>query len=111
MPSSPRQAVEVFTGFGWRAMTSKRRKCMKRLASSAWPSLKNGPKAISMWFSAKHFQTKKTDRPMSAPGHFRQTLRVSAAVQCLLFPESDLLTARQRNDAKGQNRKTVDRFI
>jgi hypothetical protein len=36
-------------------------------------------------------------------GHFRPTLRVSARVRCLLFPESDLLTAQQRNDAKGQH--------
>ena len=41
---------------------------------------------------------------MAALGHFRPTLRVSAAVRCLLFAESDLLTARQRNDAKGASR-------
>jgi hypothetical protein len=35
-------------------------------------------------------------------GHFRPTLRVSRTVRCLLSPESDLIVARQRNDAKGQ---------
>src|SRR6516165_3970475 len=38
------------------------------------------------------------------PHHFRPTLRVSAAVRCLLFPESDLLTGWQRNDANGMDR-------
>jgi hypothetical protein len=42
--------------------------------------------------------------PMSASGHFRPPQRVSAAVRCLLFPESELLTARQRNDANGMDR-------
>jgi hypothetical protein len=37
-------------------------------------------------------------------GHFRPNLRGSPAVQCLLFPKSDLPTARQRNDAKGHKR-------
>src|SRR5215472_1565672 len=35
-------------------------------------------------------------------GHCRPTLPVSRAARCLLFPESDLITARQRSDAKGQ---------
>jgi hypothetical protein len=38
---------------------------------------------------------------MSHLGHFQPTLRVSAAVRCLLFPESDLLAARQRNGDLG----------
>ena len=42
---------------------------------------------------------------MSEEGHFRPTLRASPVVRCLLFPESDLLTARQPNGAKGQLRK------
>jgi GNAT superfamily N-acetyltransferase len=41
----------------------------KRQASSVWPSSKTGPKAVPMWFSAKHFQTKKTDHRMSVVGH------------------------------------------
>src|SRR5215813_11340762 len=73
MPSSRRHAVEVFAAFGWRAMTSKRRVCMKRLASSAWPSLKDGPRVTSMCFSAKHFQIRKTDRPMFAAGQNRKS--------------------------------------
>lgn len=71
MLSSQRHTIEAFVGFGWRAMTSKRRECMKRLASSAWPNSKTGPKAISMWFSAKHFQAKKIDRGMSVVGQTR----------------------------------------
>jgi hypothetical protein len=43
-------------------------------------------------------------RPKSVGGHLRPALRVSASVRCLLFPESDLLTARQRNDANGMDR-------
>src|SRR5262245_30704938 len=43
---------------------------------------------------------------LRATRHFRPTLRVSAAFRCLLFPESDLLTARQRNDAMGQIRSS-----
>ncbi|WP_210419223.1 hypothetical protein, partial [Bradyrhizobium sp. NAS80.1] len=39
---------------------------------------------------------------LHSQGHSRPTLRVSATVRCLLFSETDQLTARQRNDAKGQ---------
>src|SRR5450631_2832203 len=43
-------------------MTSKLRACTKRPASSAWPSLKDGPRGTSTWFSAKHYEP---ERPMS----------------------------------------------
>src|SRR5262249_49857565 len=33
---------------------------MKRPASSVWPSLKDGLRATSMWFSAKRYQTGRT---------------------------------------------------
>src|SRR6266849_9879849 len=46
-------------------MTSKLRACTKRPASSAWPSLKDGPRATSTWFSAKHYEP---ERPMSVRG-------------------------------------------
>ncbi|WP_143199988.1 hypothetical protein, partial [Bradyrhizobium sp. NAS80.1] len=52
--------------------------------------LKNVILAVSRSFAFLHSQ-----------GHSRPTLRVSAAVRCLLFSETDQLTARQRNDAKG----------
>src|SRR5215510_1041935 len=35
--------IGAFGGSGWRAMTSKRRGCMKRPASSVWLSLRGGP--------------------------------------------------------------------
>src|SRR5262245_3999563 len=71
MLSSRRQGVEVLAGFGRPAMIFKRLVCMKRLVSSVWPSLKDGPRVTSMWFSAKHFQIRKADRPKSARGHLR----------------------------------------
>ena len=37
----------------------------------------------------------------SAAGQTRLVLVISAAARCLLSPDSDLLTARQRNDAMG----------
>ena len=40
-------------------------------------------------------------------GSFSTDSVVSAAVQCLLFPETDLLTAWQRNDAKGHSTKSL----
>jgi hypothetical protein len=46
-------------------MTSKLRACTKRPASSTWPSLKDGPRATSTWFSAKHYEP---ERPMSVRG-------------------------------------------
>ena len=52
----------------------------------------------------------RLEPPMSQMGHSRPPLRVSAAVRCLLFPESDLLTAQQRNDAKGQNRTSTEKL-
>src|SRR5437879_9511970 len=68
MLSSPRHGVEVLAGFGRPAMTFRCRVCMKRLVSSVWPSLKDGPRVTSMWFSAKQFQIRKADGPMSAQG-------------------------------------------
>src|SRR5712664_885135 len=50
-------------------MTSKLRACTKRPASSAWPSLKDGPRATSTWFSAKHYEP---ERPMSVRGQKRK---------------------------------------
>jgi GNAT superfamily N-acetyltransferase len=35
--------------------------CMKRQASRAWQSLKDGPRAAPMWFSAKHYQVGKSE--------------------------------------------------
>src|SRR4029453_6279749 len=76
MLSSRRRAVEVFVGSGWRATTFKRRKCMKRQASSVWPSLKNGPRVTQMWSSAKRYQVREIKSQnsrgsMSALGHKR----------------------------------------
>ena len=48
---------------------------------------------------------------MSQMGHSRPTLRVSAAVRCPLFPESNLLTAWQQNNAKGQKQPLVARRL
>ena len=52
---SRKREVEASAGFGWQAMTSKRRECMKKQASGAWRNLRDGPKATSTYFSAKHY--------------------------------------------------------
>src|SRR5262245_56547593 len=49
-------------------MTSKRRECMKKQASRVWQSLKDGPRATRMWFSAKHYQVGKTESLSKSPG-------------------------------------------
>src|SRR5262245_10606927 len=71
MLSWRRRAVEVFGGFGYRAMTSKRRECMRRQASAVWPSLKDGRRATPMWFSVKHSQVGKTEPPTHWQTHTR----------------------------------------
>jgi GNAT superfamily N-acetyltransferase len=58
-----RLAAEVLSGFGLRAMTFELLKCMKRPASSVWPSLKGGRRATPMLFSARHYQVGKTEAP------------------------------------------------
>jgi hypothetical protein len=55
-PLSRRLAVEAFAVSGWRASISRRRECMKKQASSAWPSSKVGLRATSMSFSARRFK-------------------------------------------------------
>jgi hypothetical protein len=40
--------------------------------------LKDGQRVTSMWFSAKHFQIRKTDRPMSAAGAEELNVKVCA---------------------------------
>jgi hypothetical protein len=61
MPLSRKHAIGVSVGFGCRAMTSKRQKCMKKQGSSVWPSLRIDPKAMSMWFSARYLQIEMND--------------------------------------------------
>src|SRR6185312_16570910 len=56
MRLSPRHAIEAFVGSGSQAMTPRRRACMKKPASSAWPNSKDGPKAMSMCFSARRLR-------------------------------------------------------
>jgi hypothetical protein len=42
-------------------------------------------------------------RDFVAVGHFRPTLRVSAAIRCLLFPETDLLTGSNETTRRAKN--------
>src|SRR5258708_6565224 len=49
-------------------MTPKRQKCMKRQASSVWPSLKGGRRATPMLFPARHYQVAKTKAPTQSEG-------------------------------------------
>src|SRR5262245_20094858 len=95
MLSSRRRAVEVFAGFGYQAMTSKRRECMKRQVSGVWPSLKDGPRATPMWFSAKRYQVKKTESPNTPTGP-RPDVRWGYQAESLTFGKNKPALPGQR---------------